>query len=112
MRASINLFSVLNIMDHNSIACGAPAIEPRWSSQRKAWGRHRLSRRLLPFVQTFYQVEKRDLEHLTEYQEQSALLSRLTNSDREDRPYIKARDSHVHPRSGPPHKEMAREPFR
>ena len=67
---------------------------------------------LLTDGHTFYQEENRDLEHLTEHSEGSALLYRFTHSDREGRPCRTVRGSHVHPRRGPPNEEMAREQSR
>jgi len=98
-----------------SIAFGAPGIEPRWTSSAKdgigtayhtsccLWFTlsHGIineiyfphvdspNTRDLQFLitdgETFCHEEKRDLDHLTEYPEQNALLYRLTNSDREGR---------------------------
>lgn len=102
-------------MNKNSVAFGAPGIEPRWTSSAKdgvgtayhsassIW--FTLSHGIIneiyfPHVDTpntrdvqflitdgesFCHEERRDLEHKTEYPEQSALLYRLTNSDREGR---------------------------
>lgn len=102
-------------MDKNYIAFGAPGIEPRWTSSAKdgiGTAYHTSSclwftlshgiinemyfprvdspnTRDLQFLitdgKTFCHEEKRDLDHLTEYPEQNALLYRLTNSDREGR---------------------------
>ena len=102
-------------MKKNSIAFGAPGIEPRWTSSAK-WGigtaYHSASciwftlshgvineiyfphvdspnTRDLQFLitdgESFCHEERRDLDHKTEYPEQNALLYRLTNSDREGR---------------------------
>ena len=99
----------------NRNAPGAPGIEPRWTSSAKdgiGTAYHTSSclwftlshgiineiyfphvdspnTRDLQFLitdgETFCHEEKRDLDHLTEYPEQNALLYRLTNSDREGR---------------------------
>jgi glucoamylase len=99
--------------NHN--APGAPGIAPRWTSSAKdgiGTAYHTSSRlwftlshgivnevyyphvdtpntRDLQFLitdgETFCHEEKRDLDHLTEYPEQNALLYRLTNSDRKGR---------------------------
>ena len=99
----------------NQIAPGAPGIEPRWTSSAKdgiGTAYHPSSRlwftlshgiinevyyphvdtpntRDLQFLitdgETFCHEEKKDLEHLTEYPEHSALLYRLTNSDHKGR---------------------------
>jgi len=98
-----------------SIAFGAPGIEPRWTSSAKdgigtayhgascVWftlSHGIINETYFPHVdspntrdlqflitdgETFCHEEKRDLEHKTEYPEQNALLYRLTNSDREAR---------------------------
>jgi glucoamylase len=98
-----------------SLAFGAPGIEPRWTSSAKdgiGTAYHSASciwftlshgiineiyfphvdspnTRDLQFLitdgESFCHEEKRDLEHKTEYPEQNALLYRLTNSDREGR---------------------------
>lgn len=102
-------------MDKNSIAFGAPGIEPRWTSSTKdgiGTAYHTSSRvwftlshgivneiyfphvdspntRDLQFLitdgESFCHEERRDLLHQTEYPEQNSLLYRLTNSDREGR---------------------------
>lgn len=99
----------------NRNAPGAPGIEPRWTSSAKdgiGTAYHTSSclwftlshgiineiyfphvdspnTRDLQFLitdgETFCHEEKCDLDHLTEYPEQNALLYRLTNSDREGR---------------------------
>ena len=99
----------------NGNAPGAPGIEPRWTSSAKdglGTAYHTSSRlwftlshgivnevyyshvdmpntRDLQFLitdgETFCHEEKRDLDHETEYPEHSALLYRLTNSDRQGR---------------------------
>ena len=98
-------------MNNETIAFGAPGIEPRWTSSAKdgvgtaynsssrVW--FTLSHGIIneiyfPFVdtpntrdlqflitdgETFCHEEKRDLLHQTEYPEKNALLYRLTNSD-------------------------------
>ncbi|MFZ2281055.1 MAG: glycoside hydrolase family 15 protein [Prosthecobacter sp.] len=98
-----------------SLAFGAPGIEPRWTSSAKdgiGTAYHSASciwftlshgiineiyfphvdspnTRDLQFLitdgESFCHEEKRDLLHKTEYPEQNALLYRLTNSDREGR---------------------------
>jgi glucoamylase len=103
------------IITSNRNAPGAPGIEPRWTSSAKdgiGTAYHTSSclwftlshgiineiyfphvdspnTRDLQFLitdgETFCHEEKRDLDHLTEYPEQNALLYRLTNSDREGR---------------------------
>ncbi|HZC25320.1 MAG TPA: glycoside hydrolase family 15 protein, partial [Candidatus Binatia bacterium] len=102
-------------MNKNSIAFGAPGIEPRWTSSAKdgiGTAYHSASciwftlshgivneiyfphvdspnTRDLQFLitdgETFCHEERRDMEHKTEYPEQNALFYRLTNSDREGR---------------------------
>ncbi len=102
-------------MTSNRNAPGVPGIEPRWTSSAKdgiGTAYHTSSRlwftlshgivnevyyphvdtpntRDLQFLitdgETFCHEEKRDLDHLTEYPEQNALLYRLTNSDRDAR---------------------------
>jgi glucoamylase len=102
-------------MTSNGNAPGAPGIAPRWTSSAKdgiGTAYHINSRvwftlshgiinevyyprvdtpntRDLQFLitdgETFCHEEKRDLDHLTEYPEHSALLYRLTNSDRAGR---------------------------
>jgi glucoamylase len=102
-------------MNKNSIAFGAPGIEPRWTSSAKdgiGTAYHSSSciwftlshgivneiyfphvdtpnTRDLQFLitdgETFCHEEKRDLLHKIEYPEPNALLYRLTNSDREGR---------------------------
>ena len=102
-------------MNKNSIAFGAPGIEPRWTSSAKegiGTAYHSSSTiwftlshgivneiyfphvdtpntRDLQFLitdgETFCHEEKRDLLHQIEYPEQNTLLYRLTNSDREGR---------------------------
>lgn len=99
----------------NSVAFGAPGIEPRWTSSAKdgigaayhtsCCLRFTISHGIIneiyfPHVdspntrdlqflitdgETFCHEKKRDLDPLTEYPEQNALLYRLTNSDPEDR---------------------------
>ena len=99
----------------NDNAPGAPGIAPRWTSSAKdglGTAYHTSSRlwftlshgiinevyyphvdtpntRDLQFLitdgETFCHEEKRDLDHVTEYPEQNALLYRLTNSDRAGR---------------------------
>src|SRR3972149_3371662 len=102
-------------MNNNSIAFGAPGIEPRWTSSAKEgigtayhnasciW--FTLSHGIIdeiyfPHVDTpntrdlqllitdgesFCHEERRDLLHTIEYPEQNSLFYRLTNSDREGR---------------------------
>jgi glucoamylase len=102
-------------MKKNSIAFGAPGIEPRWTSSAKdgigtayhssscIW--FTLSHGIVneiyfPYVdlpntrdlqflitdgESFCHEERRDLLHTTEYPEENSLLYRLTNSDREGR---------------------------
>src|SRR5476649_789156 len=100
-------------VSNDFLAFGAPGIEPRWSSSAKdgiGTAYHSSSRlwftlshgivneiyfpyvdtpntRDLQFLitdgETFCHEEKRDLDHVIEYPEHSALLYRLTNSDRE-----------------------------
>ena len=102
-------------MNENSIAFGAPGIEPRWTSSAKdgigtayhssscVW--FTLSHGIIdeiyfPHVDTpntrdlqllitdgesFCHEERRDLVHTIEYPEQNSLFYRLTNSDREGR---------------------------
>jgi glucoamylase len=102
-------------MKKNSIAFGAPGIEPRWTSSAKdgigtayhssscIW--FTLSHGIVneiyfPYVdlpntrdlqflitdgESFCHEERRDLLHTTEYPEQNSLFYRLTNSDREGR---------------------------
>ncbi len=102
-------------MTKNSLAPGAPGIEPRWTSSAKdgigtaynsascVWFTlsHGIineiyfphvdspNTRDLQFLitdgESFCHEEKRDLLHRIEYPEQDALLYRLTNSDREGR---------------------------
>ncbi len=102
-------------MNKNSIAFGAPGIEPRWTSSAKdgiGTAYHSASciwftlshgiineiyfphvdspnTRDLQFLitdgESFCHEEKRDLLHQTEYPEQNSLFYRLTNSDREGR---------------------------
>jgi glucoamylase len=102
-------------MKNNSIAFGAPGIEPRWTSSAKegiGTAYHSSSRlwftlshgivneiyfphvdspntRDLQFLitdgESFCHEERRDLLHQIEYPEQNALFYRLTNSDREGR---------------------------
>jgi len=102
-------------MHHDTIAFGAPGIEPRWTSSAKdgvGTAYHSSSRVwftlshgiineiYFPFVdtpntrdlqflitdgETFCHEEKRDLIHQIECPEQNALLYRLTNSDPADR---------------------------
>lgn len=102
-------------MNKNSIAFGAPGVEPRWTSSAKdgvGTAYHSSSRlwftlshgiineiyfphvdspntRDLQFLitdgESFCHEERRDLLHQTEYPEQNALLYRLTNSDRAGR---------------------------
>ncbi len=102
-------------MNKNSIAFGAPGIEPRWTSSAKdgiGTAYHSSSSlwftlshgivneiyfphvdtpntRDLQFLitdgETFCHEEKRDLLHQIEYPEQNTLLYRLTNSEREGR---------------------------
>lgn len=102
-------------MNKNSLAFGAPGIEPRWTSSAKngiGTAYHTSSRvwftishgivneiyfphvdspntRDLQFLitdgESFCHEERRDLLHQTEYPEQNSLLYRLTNSDREGR---------------------------
>ena len=102
-------------MNKNSIAFGAPGIEPRWTSSAKdgiGTAYHSSScvwftlshgivneiyfphvdspnTRDLQFLITdgksFCHEERRDLDHKIEYPEQNALFYRLTNSDREGR---------------------------
>lgn len=102
-------------MNKNSIAFGAPGIEPRWTSSAKdgiGTAYHSASciwftlshgivneiyfphvdspnTRDLQFLitdgESFCHEERRDLDHKTEYPEQNSLLYRLTNSDREGR---------------------------
>lgn len=102
-------------MNKNSIAFGAPGIEPRWTSSAKTGigtAYHTSSRvwftishgivneiyfphvdspntRDLQFLitdgESFCHEERRDLLHQTEYPEQNALLYRFSNSDREGR---------------------------
>jgi glucoamylase len=99
------------MLETNQNAPGFPGIEPRWTSSAKdgiGTAYHTSSRlwftlshgiinevyyphvdtpntRDLQFLitdgETFCHEEKKDLEHLTEYPEHSALLYRLTNSD-------------------------------
>lgn len=101
-----------------SIAFGAPGIEPRWTSSAKdgiGTAYHSAScvwftlshgiineiyfphvdspnTRDLQFLitdgETFCHEERRDLEHKTEYPEKNALFYRLTNSDREGRYHL------------------------
>jgi glucoamylase len=96
----------------NSVAFGAPGIEPRWTSSAKGRGgtAYHTSCRLwftlshgiineiyYPRVdqpntrdfqflisdgETFCHEEKRDLNHLVEYPERDCLFYRLTNSER------------------------------
>src|SRR5471032_434977 len=103
------------VMHNDTIAFGAPGIAPRWTSSAKdgvGTAYHSSSRlwftlshgivneiyfpsvdtpntRDLQFLitdgETFCHEEKRDLDHVTEYPEHSALLYRLTNSDRAGR---------------------------
>jgi len=102
-------------MNKNSIAFGAPGIEPRWTSSAKdgiGTAYHSSSHvwftlshgivneiyfphvdspntRDLQFLitdgESFCHEERRDLLHQTEYPEQNSLFYRLTNSDREGR---------------------------
>ena len=102
-------------MKKNSIAFGAPGIEPRWTSSAKdgiGTAYHSASHvwftlshgiineiyfphvdspntRDLQFLitdgESFCHEERRDLLHQTEYPEQNSLFYRLTNSDREGR---------------------------
>ena len=102
-------------MNENSVAFGAPGIEPRWTSSAKdgiGTAYHSSSRlwftlshgivneiyfphvdspntRDLQFLitdgESFCHEERRDLLHTIEYPEPHALLYRLTNSDREGR---------------------------
>jgi len=102
-------------MKKNSIAFGAPGIEPRWTSSAKdgvGTAYHSASciwftlshgiineiyfphvdspnTRDLQFLitdgESFCHEERRDLLHQTEYPEQNSLFYRLTNSDREGR---------------------------
>ena len=102
-------------MKRNTIAFGAPGIEPRWTSSAKdgiGTAYHTSScvwftlshgivdeiyfphvdspnTRDLQFLitdgESFCHEERRDLVHQIEYPEQNALLYRLTNSDREGR---------------------------
>ena len=102
-------------MKKNSIAFGAPGIEPRWTSSAKdgiGTAYHSSSciwftlshgivneiyfphvdspnTRDLQFLitdgESFCHEERRDLLHRTEYPEQNSLFYRLTNSDREGR---------------------------
>src|SRR3989304_8031780 len=115
-------------MNNNSIAFGAPGIEPRWTSSAKegigtayhssscVW--FTLSHGIIdeiyfPHVDTpntrdlqllitdgesFCHAERRDLLHQTEYPEQNALFYRLTNSDREGR-YRLVKEIDVDPHS-------------
>src|SRR5258707_6879332 len=99
----------------NSIAFGAPGIEPRWTSSAKegvGTAYHTSCRvwftishgilneiyyphvdqpntRDLQFLitdgETFCHEERRDLEHAIDYPEKGTLLCRLTNSDRDGR---------------------------
>ncbi|MEQ2005559.1 MAG: glycoside hydrolase family 15 protein [Limisphaerales bacterium] len=105
-------------MNKNSIAFGAPGIEPRWTSSAKdgiGTAYHSASciwftlshgiineiyfphvdspnTRDLQFLitdgETFCHEERRDMEHKTEYPEENALFYRLTNSDRENRYHL------------------------
>ncbi len=109
-------------MKKNSIAFGAPGIEPRWTSSAKSgigtaynsssciWFTlsHGIvneiyfphvdspNTRHLQFLitdgESFCHEERRDLLHQTEYPEQDALLYRLTNYDPERR-YASLRNS-------------------
>lgn len=102
-------------MKRNSIAFGAPGIEPRWTSSAKdgiGTAYHSASciwftlshgiineihfphvdspnTRDLQFLitdgETFCHEERRDMEHQIEYPEENSLFYRLTNSDREGR---------------------------
>ena len=102
-------------MNKNSIAFGAPGIEPRWTSSAKdgiGTAYHSASciwftishgiineiyfphvdspnTRDLQFLITdgeaFCHEERRDMEHKVEYPEQNSLFYRLTNTDREGR---------------------------
>ena len=102
-------------MNQNSIAFGAPGIEPRWTSSAKdgiGTAYHSASciwftlshgiineiyfphvdspnTRDLQFLitdgETFCHEEKCDMEHKTEYPEENSLFYKLTNSDREGR---------------------------
>jgi len=97
--------------NHDSVAFGAPGIEPRWTSSAKdgigtsyhtscrLWftlGHGIINEIYYPRVdqpntrdfqflitdgETFCHEEKRDLDHLVEYPERDCLLYRLTNSD-------------------------------
>ncbi len=102
-------------MNKNSIAFGAPGIEPRWTSSAKdgiGTAYHSASciwftlshgiineiyfphvdspnTRDLQFLitdgESFCHEERRDMEHKVEYPEQNSLFYRLTNTDREGR---------------------------
>jgi len=102
-------------LSNNSVAFGAPGIEPRWSSSAKegVGTAYHTSCRLwftlshgivdeiyYPHVDqpntrdlqflitdgaTFCHEEKRDLDHLIEYPERDCVLYRLTNSERHSR---------------------------
>ena len=115
-------------MNKNSIAFGAPGIEPRWTSSAKegiGTAYHSSSTiwftlshgivneiyfphvdtpntRDLQFLitdgETFCHEEKRYLLHQIEYPEQNTLLYRLTNSDREGR-YRLVKETIVDPHS-------------
>ena len=104
-----------SVKNHNSIAFGAPGIEPRWTSSAKdgiGTAYHSASciwftlshgiineiyfphvdspnTRDLQFLitdgETFCHEERRDMEHKTEYPEENSLFYRLTNSDHENR---------------------------
>src|SRR5882724_11728875 len=110
-----NQSAVVALMNHDTIAFGAPGIEPRWTSSAKdgiGTAYHSSSRlwftlshgivneiyfpyadtpntRDLQFLitdgETFCHEEKRDLVHKIEYPEKSTLYYRLTNSDPEGR---------------------------
>lgn len=105
----------MNTLNNNSIAFGAPGIEPRWTSSAKSGigtAYHSASciwftlshgiineiyfphvdspnTRDLQFLitdgESFCHEERRDLLHHIEYPEPNALFYRLTNSDREGR---------------------------